>query len=121
MAGDFSGDHRLGPMCVPGDPTPWGIRWFPNDDPEPWPGFAAAIEKMAAQAEQLYVFVHAPATSRPTTSGGRGSYSYWPIRDVAGRRCYVSHRLEVGSYDYEIATIHVAPVVEETSSPCTDT
>ena len=68
MAGEYSSDHRLGPMCVPGDPTPWGIQWR-EDDPEPWPGFIAAIAAMAAGAEEVYVFVHAPATSCPTTSG----------------------------------------------------
>ncbi len=109
MAGYYSGDHRLGPMCVPGDSTPWGIRWT-EADPEPWPGFAASVCGMAGTCEELYIFVHAPATARPTTSGGRGSYNYWPVRDVAGRRCYVEWRREVGCWDEEIITIHIAPV-----------
>lgn len=111
MAGDYSGDHRLGPMCVPGDPTPWGIQWRPSD-PEPWPGFSAAIKGMAVGADDLYVFVHAPATTHPTTSGGRGSYNYWPTCDLAGWRCYVERRRETGSWNEEIVTIHVAPVAE---------
>lgn len=111
MAGEFSGDHRLGPMCVPGDETPWGVRWMP-DDPEPWPGFAAAIEDMAAKADELYVFVHAPATAHPTTSGGRGSYSYWRRADIGNRHCYYERRQETGAWDEAIVTIHVAPVAQ---------
>ncbi len=106
--GDYSGDHRFGPLCVPGDSTPWGVRWR-EGEPEPWSGFADAISAMAGGCEQLYVFVHTPATAHPTTSGGRGSYHYWDVRDVGGRRCYVDRRREVGSYDEDIVTLHVAP------------
>lgn len=111
MAGEYSGDHRHGPLCVPGDDTLWGKQWMPSD-PEPWPGFSAVIDSISADADQVYVFVHQPATKRPTTSEGRGSYHYWSRCVIAGKKCYVEERWEEGSWGENIFTIHIAPVGE---------
>lgn len=102
----------MGPMCVPGDPTPWGTRWR-EGDPEPWGGFSEGVNEVAGECDELYVFVHSPATSRPTTSSGWGSYNYWPTRTVGARICYVEKRSETGSHDEEVVTLHIAPVAGE--------
>lgn len=99
-------------MCVPGDPTPWGTRWR-EGDPEPWPGFLGDILGLTGEHDELYVFVHSPASSHPTTSTGYGGYTYWNKRPVGGRSCYYECRRETGAYDEEVVTIHVAPVAVE--------
>lgn len=86
---EHSGDHRNGPIAVPGPQTtgPWGIRWQAGD-PEPWPGFAQAVSGYDC------VFVHGLATDRPTTSAGRGEYSYWKDGVVADVAVYYTDRVE---------------------------
>ena len=109
MAGEYSGDHRNGPLCVPGDQTPWGIRWYLKEDPEPWEGFGGAIEALLGGEPgtgDVAVFLHAPATARPTVSTGYGGYSYWRVVVLAGRKCYY----HVSYTDPDKWDVHVAPV-----------
>lgn len=110
---EFSGDHRHGPLAVPGPQEcgPWGMRQFPLVDPDPWPGFGEWVISRATQenVEDLYVFVHSRPSSPPTVSSGRGSYYYWPVAVVNGHHCYLTLNVETGSHDEKILTIHIAP------------
>jgi len=104
-----SGDHRNGPIAVPGEQeSPYGCRYLPGD-PEPWPGFAGLLD------QNDYVFLHNTPTDVPTTSTGYGGYYYWKKTMIFGRECYVDIREEIGSYDEEIRTIHLAPVAPVTN------
>jgi len=100
---DRSGDHQNGPIAVPGPQTtgPWGIRWQVGD-PEPWSGFAQAVSGYDC------VFVHGLATDRPTTSSGRGEYSYWKDGVVADVAVYYTDRVEDDEHGDAVSTITMA-------------
>jgi hypothetical protein len=101
---EHSGDHRNGPLAVPGpqETGPWGMQWD-RENPEPWAGFAEAVQSFD------YVFVHSPATSCPTSSCGRGSYVYWKKMVFAGVECYFTTSQEEDADGCYIRTIHLSP------------